>query len=179
MKVNIHAIGEEGLDLSDEISGQELGLDPNEFEVEGACHLSIRVRKLGHGFHVRGSARTTIVQTCGRCLARAPQTVAPEFSMVYEPAGGTSPTIESDVTSRDLGVTFFEGTELDLSPEIRQAVLLALPLKPLCRETCKGLCPTCGANLNDGPCACAPHADAPAATTLEGLAKKWADRRGK
>ncbi len=179
MKLNIYAVGEDGLDLSDAISAQELGLDAIEFEVEGSCHLSLRVRKLGHGFHVRGRARATVVRTCGRCLERALQTVEPEFSMVYEPAGGTSQGIESDVSSRDLGVTFFEGVELDLSPEIRQAVLLALPLKPLCRETCKGLCPTCGANLNDGPCACAPHADAPAATTLEGLAKKWAGRRGK
>ncbi|HUP28016.1 MAG TPA: DUF177 domain-containing protein, partial [Chloroflexia bacterium] len=46
---------------------------------------------------------------------------------------------------------------MDLSEPVRQAILVALPMKPLCREDCKGLCPNCGANWNDGLCDCTPE----------------------
>ena len=49
---------------------------------------------------------------------------------------------------------FFEGGELDLGAELRDEILLAMPISPLCREGCKGLCPVCGGNRNNLACDC-------------------------
>ena len=57
-------------------------------------------------------------------------------------------------------VGYYEGDRLDLGEVIREQVLLGLPLKPLCREDCQGLCPRCGKNRNAGPCGCTPEEEA-------------------
>ena len=177
MQINIHAVPDGGLDLADEISASELGLDPEEFDVVGNCHLSIQVRKVGTGFHVRGRARVTVAQACARCLQAIERTVEPEIQMVFEPAGAAHTRTEEQVRRLDLGITFFQGNGIDLGPEVRQAVSLALPLKPLCRDDCKGLCPGCGVNLNVEPCRCCKEPGPRAAgSTLDDLLKKWGGR---
>ena len=54
-------------------------------------------------------------------------------------------------------VGYYQGDRLDLGEVVREQVLLGLPLKPLCREDCQGLCPRCGKNRNAGPCGCTPE----------------------
>lgn len=177
MKINIHAISDEGLDLDDDISADDLGLTPDDVEIEGTCYLSLRVRKLGVGFHVQGRVRARVVQTCARCLEPAPHAIEPTFQMLYQEAGTAGDRTDEELRSQDLGVSFYQSHEIDLSPEIRQALLLAMPTKPLCREDCRGLCPTCGATLNAGPCACARKDGEPAGGTLDDLLKKWGPSR--
>ena len=63
----------------------------------------------------------------------------------------------------------YQGQEIDLGPYVWEELVFAAPAKYLCREDCRGLCPRCGANLNTGPCACAP-AEAPKAEANKGLA---------
>jgi len=61
------------------------------------------------------------------------------------------------------------GDHIDLEPMAREAVVLGLPLAPLCRPDCKGLCPSCGADLNQGPCGCPPAAADPRWAALDAL----------
>jgi len=178
MKFNTHAVPAAGLELAGEISPQELGIGDGEFQPDGPCHFSIRIRKLDTGFHVRGTAWAAVVQTCSRCLVETPQTVEADFTLVFEPASVNHANIEEDMRKQDLGMFFFEGNEIDLAPEVLQALRLALPSKPLCSDGCKGLCATCGADLNVGPCACKPEQDESHDGTLGDLMKKWSvDRR--
>jgi uncharacterized protein len=81
---------------------------------------------------------------CRRCLVPADGILAVAFRELFEskPTDGESYQLRYDV--------------VDLEPLVREAILLELPLAPLCREDCPGLCPTCGADLNEGPCACRP-----------------------
>jgi uncharacterized protein len=67
---------------------------------------------------------------------------------------------------------FYRGDELDLTEVTKEQVLLGLPMKPLCSESCKGLCPACGADLNLGPCGCGGKAVDQRFQALEKLLKK-------
>lgn len=173
MKINVHAVPDAGLELADDISTEELGLDTDEIEVVGTCHLSVRVRKLGAGFQVTGQARVTVAQECARCLEPIERTIEPTFDMVYEKAGSAHMRTEEQIRQGDLGITFFNDSEIDLGPEAKQAVRLALPLKPLCRQDCRGLCPSCGTNLDTGECECRERGKEAHSATMGDLLKKW------
>lgn len=112
------------------------------------------------GVLVEGRLATTIAMDCARCLA--PVSVELEFELsesfrptVFLPGG---PPLEP-AAERDEATEIDALHELDLSEVVRQAVLLAAPLHPLCRENCAGLCPRCGQDWNMGPCACEPEPD--------------------
>jgi uncharacterized protein len=94
---------------------------------------------------------------CRRCLAEVTGRVDVEFRELFE-------------RSPREGETYALGhEEIDFDPLIREAVLLALPLAPLCEAGCQGMCPTCGANLNDGPCGCPPAGRDPRWAALDDL----------
>jgi len=92
---------------------------------------------------------------CSRCLSRYKEPVSISFEEEFVPAGpdGADLEVQEDEESRRT-VTPYSGDEIDLSEPVRENILLALPMKPLCREDCKGLCPRCGSDLNEGPCVC-------------------------
>ena len=102
------------------------------------------------GITVSGSVTAPWLGECRRCGGPVAGQVVARVRERYAPAGGT----DADVDAYRLA-----GDELDLEPLARDAVLLDLPLAPLCSEGCLGLCPQCGANWNTGPCACPPVTD--------------------
>ncbi len=102
------------------------------------------------GIAVTGTVTAPWRGECRRCGGPVTGEVAARVRERYAPTGGT----EADEEAYRL-----TGDELDLEPLVRDAVLLDLPLAPLCSEECQGLCPQCGANWNDGPCACPPASD--------------------
>ena len=63
-------------------------------------------------------------------------------------------TAEHQLDAEDLSLSFYSGDEVDLAPLLREAMILALPTRPLCSEDCQGLCPHCGGNRNQGACSC-------------------------
>jgi uncharacterized protein len=91
---------------------------------------------------VTATVRTSWVAECRRCLKPTSGEVVAEVREVYEPKSDQEETYA------------LNGSQVDLEPLVRDAVLLGLPPAPLCKEDCRGLCPTCGADLNDGPCGC-------------------------
>ena len=173
MQINVHAVPDTGLELADDISAEELGLDIDETEGVGTCYLSVWVKKLGAGFQVTGQARVTVAQECARCLEPIERTVEPTFGMIYEKAGLAHTRTEEHIRQGDLGITFFSDNEIDLGPEVKQAVRLALPLKPLCQANCQGLCPKCGTNLNTDRCECQEKGTEAQPATIGDLLKKW------
>jgi uncharacterized protein len=61
-----------------------------------------------------------------------------------------------ELSKAEMGLSFYQGAEIDLTPLIREQILLSLPLRPLCTEECRGLCAGCGVNLNKEACRCVP-----------------------
>jgi uncharacterized protein len=101
---------------------------------------------------VRAHLETVARLECVRCLKVYDAPLAADFQVLADRSGSGS-GLEADL-ERDQYMKFHDGRRLDLSGEARETLLLALPIAPRCREDCLGLCPRCGADLNDGPCGC-------------------------
>jgi len=112
-----------------------------------------RVERSGDRIMVRGRVRSAAWLECVRCLRGYELSLDVPFEVFAERSGAGSRRDEAELV-RDDYMMFHDGRKLDLCEQIREALLLELPIAPHCREDCEGLCPRCGADLNNGPCAC-------------------------
>lgn len=98
-----------------------------------------------------------VTVACDRCTRPVEQPVTSSFRLIVVPsAASRREPDEVELREEELGVVEAAGESLDTRPLVVEQVLLELPAHPLCREDCAGLCPRCGADLNLGPCGCAP-----------------------
>jgi len=116
---------------------------------------AFRVREL---FQVQGRLETGVRLSCCRCLKWFDAPLASDFDLTYtkEMPGlmDVMDTKEIEITVEEIGMFYFKGEEINLQQGIQEQVVMAWPLQPLCDENCKGLCPTCGSDLNRGDCGC-------------------------
>jgi uncharacterized protein len=105
-------------------------------------------------YYFSGRFEGSIATECRRCLTDVSQAVAAESHLIFAEAGKNDDDDASDVFMIDPGAR-----SLDLRAAVREEWLLAVPAFAVCREDCKGLCPRCGADLNEGPCDCPPAID--------------------
>jgi uncharacterized protein len=120
-----------------------------------AWHLEsvhLRVALDGADVVVDGVVEATVPQTCGRCLEAFPVAVSAPLDLRFVPRPPIGDTIE--LSSDDFETGFYAGDQLDLGAVVQTETTLALPMKPLCRPDCRGLCPACGSNRNLMACAC-------------------------
>lgn len=111
-------------------------------------------REMDH-YRVEGMVTVPVRQTCSRCLVSFEQELISRFTIFFrEESSPVEDENEVELEEQDLVSATFMGDEIDLLPEIGEQVALAVPLKPLCSEHCKGLCPICGVDLNNAPCGC-------------------------
>jgi uncharacterized protein len=139
------------IDTEEEASS--FGFPPQIIAVDDPVHLSLRITRDGSTIVVTGRAEVDAGRTCDRCLSPFTEELAIDLREVFHLADRPMPAGEDD----DDEVHFVDRrvTRLDLAPLIRQRILLELPMKSLCREDCRGLCPTCGVNRNEVRCECA------------------------
>ncbi|MGD0844017.1 MAG: DUF177 domain-containing protein [Geobacteraceae bacterium] len=106
--------------------------------------------------HIRGNGRveTRMALNCARCLAEFRINIDSTFTIFYMRAAELADDEDVELAEEDLITATYEGDEIDFTAEIAAQIILAIPLKPLCSEDCRGLCPTCGAELNVAECAC-------------------------
>jgi uncharacterized protein len=103
----------------------------------------LRLSRTSRGILVQGTLQVAMQDECGRCLDKAPvQLEVPVEELFVYP-----PSPEADYSLADDGI-------LDLAPLLREEIIIDTPIGVLCRPNCAGLCPTCGKNLNEGPCDC-------------------------
>ncbi len=109
---------------------------------------------------VVGRLATGIQLSCARCLEPVEQDVRREFDLLYRPIGVDRKADEVAIHEADTEIGYYQGDGLALEDVMREQVLLAVPIRALCREDCRGLCPRCGRNWNKEKCGCAaPAAD--------------------
>ncbi len=120
--------------------------------------VEARVSRTNRGVLVTGRVRTALADTCGRCLA--PLRIAIDAPIEEEvlPIVDLHSGLRLDTTAEPEVFRLTDHHELDLEPLAREAVLLAAPIAPVCRPDCRGLCPECGVDLNEGA---HDHGDAP------------------
>ena len=121
---------------------------------------------------VAGRLTTSIELACARCLEPVGRPVEREFDLLYRPRGVDRRAEEAGISGPEAEIGYYEGQGLELEDVLREQVLLAVPMKAVCRDDCRGLCPRCGRNLNREPCACAEAAD-PRWSALE----EWKSKR--
>jgi len=103
-----------------------------------------------------GSVHVPITLTCGRCLVTYASSIDSAFRIIFrkETTRHTEVEDETELCDDDLIASTYSGEEIDLAHEIEEQVSMEVPLKPLCDDDCKGLCPSCGADLNTSTCTC-------------------------
>lgn len=102
---------------------------------------------------VKGTLRTTLMLACVRCLEEYEMPIDSHFDLVLFPAAELAEA-DKEVKSEEIEYIFYEGNKIDLEKILSEQINLSLPFNPVCRESCKGLCSNCGANLNEGDCHC-------------------------
>lgn len=141
-----------------------------EYRVSAPVELSMDVQKAGaDAFQVKGRATTTLELTCSRCVETFDVRVNPEFDLRYLPQVENTGEPEREIGEEDLATAYYREGLLDVTDLLREQFQLALPMKPLCADQCRGLCPDCGANLNRSACDCAPQWEDPRLAALKVL----------
>jgi uncharacterized protein len=132
-----------------------------------------------HGKHealldirLHGRFATTLEVLCARCLEPVPVEVARDFDLLYRPQGSDAGQEELSVTAVEAEIGYYTGDGILLEDVLREQILLAVPLKMVCRDDCKGLCPVCGTNLNQGLCDCTRPAGDPRWAALKDIRAK-------
>ncbi len=121
----------------------------------GPVNVNVTAGREFDHYRVDGLVTVPIQQNCSRCLCSFDKNICSSFSIFFrENFKNLEEEDEVELEERDLITADFSGDEIDLSMEIAEQVALEIPLKPLCSETCKGLCPVCGVDLNTETCSC-------------------------
>jgi len=169
-----HGRGTEHLDRTYQPSAFTHGgedVDDEGYAIVSPVHLVMDVQKQGDVFRATGRVEGTLRLECGRCLELFDVPVAETFELRYVPAAENAGEDEREVSDDDVTTAFYRDQTIDLEELMREQFQLALPMKPLCDEACKGLCPQCGANLNTNPCDCRPSRVDPRLKGLSDLLK--------
>jgi len=156
MKLAIEDIPEEGLTL--DLAGETPALEGGEGSgppVSLAAPLKARLelRRMGSDIFINGSMEGEVLLICARCLEEFRYTVAPAIDTVVH-TGHCSFPKEIELHKGDLDVSYSEAGEIDTDRLLSEQLFLGIPIQPLCSPECKGLCPSCGASIKEGPCRC-------------------------
>lgn len=124
--------------------------------------------------HIRlhGGVSTSVKLTCSRCLVEYAADIASKFTIFYTKSVESQPEDEVELGEEDLISVSYAGDEIDFADEIAEQVLLEIPYKPLCSEECKGLCFSCGTDLNNAVCSCGTNSVSMTFSPLQGLKVK-------
>jgi uncharacterized protein len=149
----------------------QLGADPD-FAVVAPVSLAFDIFKDKQQFRLVGRVQTTLELPCGRCLEPYAAPVDQAFDLRYHPRTLNTGEGEKELEDDDLTTAFYENDEIDLGHLMQEQFYLSLPMKPLCRDDCKGLCVVCGTNLNVGTCECKRDWEDPRLAALKKLKMK-------
>ena len=128
--------------------------------------------KIVQDIRLQGGLSTSLELPCARCLEPVVQDVERKFDLLYRPLGVDAGEKEVAVTGTEAEISYYQGEGLLLEDALREQVLLSVPLRVLCRDDCKGLCPVCGKNLNVEQCSCATEQPDPRWSALKEIRTK-------
>jgi uncharacterized protein len=123
---------------------------------EGPVTADITVEREFDHLKALGRIHVPISLSCGRCLVSYKSSVDSDFRIIFRKESTRHAVVEdeTELSDEDLIASTYDGDEIDLAHEIEEQIAMEIPLKPLCDEGCKGLCSSCGADLNTTHCTC-------------------------
>ena len=170
MEIQVAQISEdEGLDVHHLYPEGEPALG-EDARLVGPTELDLQATRAAEKVQLVGSLRATVGFECDRCLKPLSAKVEQSFDLLYLPPLGAGD--EHELHDDDLAIAFYQGQAIDVDDLVREQVELLLPMARLCSEACRGLCPHCGANLNESACACATEPTDPRWAALKDFTTK-------
>ena len=156
MKINVTTIPDEGLELEASYDQDWLITMLPEHDVPPFIIDTVSVRccasKVGRTISISLAMAMNLHLECCRCLKEFTLLADSEFTYTFLPAEKMPRTEEVELNGEDLGFGYYTDDTIDVDPLILEQIVLQVPLKPLCKESCRGLCPRCGIDLNTGTC---------------------------
>jgi len=153
LRFDLRELAKGPVDTQAEVAPQDPLFEGLEVALAEPVTVDGRLQGTGEGrYYWRGHLHTAVAGECRRCLTPVRVPVAVEVGALFSSAADAGDDPDAyQLQSHD--------TEVDLRPVVREELALAAPRFVVCRDDCRGLCPTCGKDLNAGPCGCAPAAD--------------------
>lgn len=157
-------------DVDEPVDDVQALLDGDGVNARGPVQGAVTLMRTTDGILVTGTLETSLELMCDRCLDTFEVPVKIELEENFRPtidinSGAALPPVKGE----ELATLIDEHHILDLSEVVRQGILLATPMHPVCRPDCAGLCPRCGQNLNEGQCNCETDTVDPRWSKLQGL----------
>lgn len=176
-----------------EFKVSELEREPIEFDLElapGAVDLGEEAEQIGQlatagqaevlhehrgpkdivaDIRLRGRFAGSFQVPCARCVEPVEVPLAADFDLIFRPSAADTEAPERSITAPETEIGYYQGDSLSLEDVLREQVLLALPVRTLCKSDCKGLCPRCGENRNSKACSCDEGPSDPRWEALAGL----------
>jgi uncharacterized protein len=173
VKLRVDDITAEGRELSFSEPEQEINRTLargtlHEYLVKAPLEVWVSYYRAGTEIFINGTLDAATTAACSRCAEDFDLSSHRRFRYVLAPKV-MSDKSDFALRAEDLEFSFYQGDEIDLTPLIREQALLAMAERPLCREECRGLCPQCGANLNQADCGCVIGGLEPRLTALQNL----------
>jgi uncharacterized protein len=154
MFIAIKELEQHPLAISQRFAPGMIDYRTQEFRQFGVLSAAAVAELAGDEIHITGHLETRLELTCARCLEPVNQPLSADFDLRYRPVAAIAREEEISLSEEESEMGFYQGDGLFFADVLAEQVHLALPMKTLCREDCRGLCPTCGANLNLGSCGC-------------------------
>jgi uncharacterized protein len=126
-------------------------------------------REIISDIRLRGSYQGDFEMPCARCLEPVAHPVAGQFDLIFRPLGADRDSIDHSISTSETEIGYYQNGGLALEDVLREQVLLSLPVRTLCRQDCKGLCPHCGRDLNSESCTCEAASSDPRWSALSDL----------
>ena len=166
MRIRLDHVAEP-LDWRESLELAAADLNRSELVALGVVECRGRINPMIEGLLLRVSLSYEQTLRCMRCLTPVVIPTSSDVDLLLQ-IGGAAEDEEQELLEEDLGVLVLEGPQLDTRPILIEQIQLAVPMKPLCKQDCAGLCAACGGDLNAGPCGCAKASD-PRWEALAGL----------
>jgi len=171
LRIGLAAVEQGPVETSGSVAVHDPLLADLEFRLDQPVAVSGQVSAAGPGaYYWQGRLETGVTLACRRCLAPVHRPVGADIGLLFteDQSAADDPSVVV-ITPRS--------RTLDLAPALREELIFAVPEFVLCREDCRGLCPRCGADLNQGPCGCGPEAPDPRWAGLAELKQKLESER--
>jgi len=169
MFIGVKELEQHELTFREEFPPGTIDFRTRDFRQAAPLQAQVSAELAGREIHIVRRLATRLEFLCARCLEPVTQELAPSFDLRYRPVAAISREEEIELTPEEADVGFYTGEGLFLADVLAEQVHLALPMKALCREDCRGLCAGCGANLNCERCRCGPQAVDPRLAPLAAL----------
>ena len=170
MNLDLRTLKEPRAWVRRDFSGASFSRDADDqYRVRDTVTLDLDVRKDGGKVRLVGRLDAALELGCCRCLRSFPWVVGVDVDLLYLPASDNTGAGEVRIEESDLHTAYYRDDQIDLGQLREEQVQLALPMKPLCRTDCHGLCAVCGGNRNTTACQCVARWDDPRLAVLKDL----------